>query len=166
MRLNPTQKLSRIALLAALALVLGYLENMMPIPVPIPGVRLGLGNICVLLALYLLDTRSALAVMVLKVGVSALLFSTPMAIIYSAAGGLLSFGGMWLLKRWGRVNIIAVSVTAAVLHNSAQVLVATALLQTPAILLNLPPLALVACVTGALTGTIASQVIRALSHRG
>ncbi|MDR2586997.1 MAG: Gx transporter family protein [Coriobacteriales bacterium] len=162
MRLSPTQRLTRIALLAALALVLGYLESMVPIPVSIPGVRLGLGNVCVLLALYLLDTRSALAVMVLKVSVSALLFGSPMALIYSAAGGLLSFGGMWLLRRWDKVNIIAVSIVAAVLHNIAQVLVATALLATPAILLNLPILAVVACVTGALTGTVAAQVIRAL----
>jgi heptaprenyl diphosphate synthase len=164
--MNGTQRLAQTALLAALALVLGYVESMVPLPVSIPGVRLGLGNICVLLALYLLDTRSALTVMVLKVGLSALLFGSPLALIYSAAGGLLSFGGMWLLRRWGKVNIIAVSVVAAVLHNTAQVLVATALLGTPAVLLNLPLLAIVACVSGALTGTIASQVIRALRASG
>jgi heptaprenyl diphosphate synthase len=104
--------------------------------------------------------------MVLKVGISALLFGSPMAVIYSAAGGLLSFCGMWLLKRWGKVNVVAVSIVAAVLHNSAQVLVATVLLGTPAILLNLPILAIVACVTGALTGTIAAQTIRALQANG
>jgi heptaprenyl diphosphate synthase len=100
--------------------------------------------------------------MVLKVGVSALLFGPPMAIVYSAAGGLLSFGGMWLLRRWNKVNIVAVSIVAAVLHNTAQVLVATALLGTSAILLNLPILAIVACVTGTVTGTIALQVLKAL----
>jgi heptaprenyl diphosphate synthase len=157
-----TQRLAQIALLAALALVLGYVESLVPVPATIPGVRLGLGNICVLLALYLLDTRSALVVMVLKVGISALLFGSPMAIIYSATGALLSFGGMWLLKRWDKVNIIAVSIVAAILHNTAQVLVATVLLGTSAILLNLPPLAIVACVTGTITGSIAAQVIKAL----
>jgi heptaprenyl diphosphate synthase len=157
-----TQRLAQTALLAALALVLGYVESMVPLPITIPGVKLGLGNICVLLALYLIDTRCALMVMVVKVGVSALLFGSPMALIYSSAGALLSFGGMWLLKRWDGINVIAVSITAAVLHNVGQVLVATALLATPAILLNLPLLAIVACITGAITGTIASQVIRAL----
>jgi heptaprenyl diphosphate synthase len=154
--------LTQIALLAALALVLGYVESLVPLPSSIYGVRLGLGNICVLLALYLLNTRSAFMVMVLKVGISVLLFGPPMAIIYSAAGGLLSFAAMWLLKRWNGVNIIAVSIVAAVLHNTAQVLVATVLLETPAILLNLPILAIVACVTGTLTGFVASQVLKAL----
>jgi heptaprenyl diphosphate synthase len=157
-----TRRLAQTALLAALALVLGYVESLVPVPATIPGVRLGLGNICVLLALYLLDTRSALVVMVLKVGVSAMLFGSPMAIVYSTAGALLSFGGMWLLKRWDKINVVAVSIVAAVLHNTAQVLVATALLETPAIMLNLPTLAIVACVTGTVTGTIASQVIKAL----
>jgi heptaprenyl diphosphate synthase len=160
--MSSTRRLAQIALLAALALVLGYVESMVLVPVMIPGVRLGLGNICVLLALYLLDTRSALTVMVLKVGISALLFGSPMAVIYSAAGALLSFGGMWLLKRWDKVNVIAVSIVAAVLHNTAQILVATALLETPAILLNLPIFVIVACVTGTVTGTIAAQVIKAL----
>jgi heptaprenyl diphosphate synthase len=159
-----TQRLAQIALLATLALVLGYLESLVPLPISIPGVRLGLGNICVLLALYLLDTKSALLVMVVKVVVSALLFGSPMAIIYSTAGAVLSFCGMWLLKRWEKVNIVAVSIVAAVLHNTAQVLVAAALLAIPAVLFYLPALVIVACATGTLTGTVALGVLNALPN--
>jgi ABC-type transport system involved in cytochrome c biogenesis permease component len=72
---------------------------------------------------------------------------------------------MWLLKRSNKVSVIVVSMVAAVAHNSAQVVVATLLLETPAILLNLPFLAVVACATGFATGTAALGVIKALqSH--
>jgi uncharacterized membrane protein len=69
---------------------------------------------------------------------------------------------MWLLKRWGRLGIVGVSVAAAVLHNFAQVLVAVAILQTPAIALNLPVLTIVACITGSATGIAAARTISAL----
>jgi heptaprenyl diphosphate synthase len=71
---------------------------------------------------------------------------------------------MWLLKRWEKVNIVAVSIIAAVLHNTAQVLVAAALLATPAVLFYLPALVIVACATGTLTGTVALGVLNALPN--
>ena len=160
--LSHTKKLVTTALLVALAFALGYVESLIVLPVTIPGVKLGLGNVCVMLALYLINTRSAFAVMLMKVGLSALIFGSPAALLYSASGALLAFGGMWLLKRWGKLGIVGVSVAAAVLHNSAQVLVAVALLQTPAIALNLPVLTIVACITGSATGIAAARTISAL----
>ncbi|MDR1422664.1 MAG: Gx transporter family protein [Coriobacteriales bacterium] len=160
--MSRTQKLAAVALLAATAYALGYVESLIVLPTTIPGVKLGLGNICVLLALYLIDARAACAVMLLKVALSGLLFGSPATLLYSAAGALLAFGGMWLLKAWGALNVVAVSVVAAVLHNLAQVLTAVVLLQTPAIALNLPMLTIIACITGIATGTVASRVISAL----
>jgi heptaprenyl diphosphate synthase len=162
--LNRNRRISTTALLVALALVMGYVESMVALPISIPGVKLGLGNICVLVALYLLDTKTALLVMVMKVAVSALLFGSPMALIYSVSGGTLSFIAMWLLKKSDLVNIVAISIVAAVLHNIAQVVVAVILFETLGLLVNLPILMVAACITGFLTGSVAMGVLKALEH--
>jgi heptaprenyl diphosphate synthase len=155
--------LVRIALLVALSLVLGTVESMIPLPVTLPGVKLGLANVVVLVALYLLDARVAFFLVFVKAGISAMLVGSPMAIVYSLAGGLLSFALMWLLKSTHKVSVVVVSMVGAVAHNTAQVFVACLLLETPAILFSLPFFAVVACVTGFLTGTAALGVIKALS---
>jgi heptaprenyl diphosphate synthase len=154
--------LVRIALLVALSLVLGYIESMIPLPVTLPGVKLGLANVVVLVALYVLDARVAFFLVFVKAGITAMLVGSPMVIAYSLAGGLLSFLLMWLLKSTSKVSIVVVSMVGAVAHNTAQVFVAYLLLATPAILLNLPFLAVVACITGSVTGTAALGVIKAL----
>jgi heptaprenyl diphosphate synthase len=158
--------LTRIALLVALAFVLSALEASIPLPVTIPGVKLGLANVTVLVALYVIDTRTAFCLMLLKVAISAFLYGSVLVIAYSLAGGLLSFILMCLLKRTHKVSVVVVSMVAAIAHNSAQVLVATILLETPAILLNLPFLAVVACATGFATGTAALGVIKVLQGDG
>jgi heptaprenyl diphosphate synthase len=85
-----------------------------------------------------------------------------LSIAYSLAGGVLSFAIMCALKRSNKVDVVVVSMAAAIAHNVAQVLVAARLLETPAILLNLPLLAVVACITGAATGTVAKGVLAAI----
>ncbi|MDR3037643.1 MAG: Gx transporter family protein [Coriobacteriales bacterium] len=157
-----TSSLTRVALLAALALILSYVESVIPLPVTIPGVKLGLANVAVLVALYNINAKTAFGLMLLKVLLSALLFGSPLVIVYSLAGGLLSFCLMLGLKRSNKPSIVVVSMVAAIAHNIAQVVVATWLLSTPALLFNLPFLVVVACVTGCVTGTAAAGVLRAL----
>lgn len=84
------KKLAETAAAAALALVLGYVETLIPLNLPMPGVKIGLSNLAVLFALYRVNKKSAFAVTCIKVIVSALLFSGVQSIIYSAAGGFLS----------------------------------------------------------------------------
>lgn len=157
-----TKQLAYIALFAALTLVLGYLEAMIPVPVAIPGVKLGLANIAVLIALYLMGPRWAFAVMLLKVGVTSLIVGAPSMAIYSLAGSALAYLGMYAAWRIGKLSLIAVSVIAALLHNVGQLCVAAAIMQTPALFVNLPVMAIAACITGVATGTIALGVLRAL----
>jgi heptaprenyl diphosphate synthase len=160
-----TQRIAYIGLLAALALVLSGVEAMVPLPVSIPGVKLGLANICVLFALVVFDARTALILVVVKVAATALLFGSLFSLVYSAAGSLLAFCGMWALWRSRRFNIVAVSVTGAVLHTAGQLAIAVCITQTPLILLNLPLLALAACITGSLTGVVANTAITALPRK-
>ena len=157
-----TKHLAYIALFAALTLVLGYLEAMVPLPVTIPGVKLGLANIAVLIALYLMGPRWAFAVMLLKVGVTSLIIGAPSMAVYSLAGSALAYLGMYAMWRTGRFSLAVVSVSAALLHNVGQLGVAIAIMQTPALLVNLPVMVIAACVTGIATGAIALGVLKAL----
>lgn len=153
------RRISRVALLSALALVLSYLETMIPLPVTLPGVKLGLGNIAVVVALFTLDARSALAVAVVKVLASGLLFGSPMMLAYSLGGTALAFLGMYLLTRVPGAGAVLVSMVAAILHNLGQLCVAALVLSSPSVFLTFPALAVAALVTGAITGAVATGVL-------
>ena len=85
-QVTATQRLARISLFGSLALVLSYIETMIPLPVTLPGVKLGLANVAVVVALLELDVRAAAAVAVVKVVASGLLFGSPMMLMYSLGG--------------------------------------------------------------------------------
>lgn len=155
-------KLAYIALFAAITLVLGYLEASIPMPVTIPGVKLGLANVAVLIALYIMGPSWALAVMGLKIAVTSLLIGAPSMAIYSLAGSSLAFLGMYACWRFGKLPLVAVSVAAALLHNIGQLTCAIAVMQTMALLVNLPVMVIAACITGAVTGSVALGVLKAL----
>ena len=144
------RRLVLCALLASGALVLSYVESLFPLPLPLPGARLGLGNAMVLLALLLFGLREAAGVLATKVLLSALLFGTPLSLAYAAVGGALS-----LLNGRRSVTPIGQSVAGAVLHNAGQVLVATAITATPELLYYFTPLGLRGVLTGGLSGVAA-----------
>jgi len=143
------------ALLSAFALALSYIETLFPLPLPVPGARLGMGNALVLLALLTLGPAEAAGVLLTKTALSALLFGTPVSFLYAAAGGALSFGAMLLLNKRRSVTPIGQSIAGAVLHNLGQVLVAMLLTNTPRLLLYFTPLGLLGVLTGALSGLAA-----------
>jgi heptaprenyl diphosphate synthase len=152
---------TRLGILTAVALVLGYVEHLIPITA-IPGIKLGLANTVLLYALYLMDTKSAVLLMILKVGLSGVLFGGVAAMLYSFAGGVLSLIVMILIKRTKGVSVIGVSVFGAAAHNIGQMIVACFVVETRAILAYLPVLLAAAVVTGILTGVIAKYTIRGL----
>lgn len=160
-RIIATQRLARISLLSALALVLSYIETMIPLPVALPGVKLGLANVAVVVALLGLDMRAAAAVAVVKVMASGVLFGSPMMLMYSLGGTALAFAGSAAASRIPGLGAVATCMVAAILHNAGQIAVAALLLGTPSVLLSLPPLALAACATGFVTGAVAAGVLAA-----
>lgn len=161
-----TRRIAYLALLTALTVVLGYMEAMIPLPVTIPGVKLGLANITVLIALYLMGPRYGFALTLMKVAVTSLLVGSPSMMLFSAAGSVLAFAGMWALWRTDKVNVLVISVIAAILHNMGQLLVAIWVMNTLAILVNLPIMIIAACITGTITGMVARAVIEALPPVG
>ena len=160
--------LTRMALLTAAAVVLGYIERLIPMPGSIPGVKLGLANTVLLYAIYLLDARSAFVLMILKVGLSGLLYAGVSAMMFSLGGGLCSLVMMLLIKKLGGsgVSIIGVSVVGAVFHNVGQTAVAALMVNTAALMGYVPFLLVAAVVTGVLTGIAGKYAIQALKASG
>lgn len=154
---------ARTGALAALALVLSYIESFIPLPAPIPGARLGLANIAILAALDLQGLRSGLAVATIKVLVTGILFGSPVMIPFSAAGTLLALAASWLVLRIPKIHIMFAAIAGALMHIVGQLLVATLMLGTTLVWYSLPFLSLIALFTGALTGTIAARLIADLS---
>ena len=158
------RRLARVSLLCACALVLSYLETMIPLPVAVPGIKLGLANVAVVVALYTLDVKSAAAVALVKVFASGFLFGSPMMLAYSLGGTALAFIGMVALAAVPGVGLAPVSMLAAVLHNVGQLGVAAMALQTPAVFINLSVLGVAACVTGGITGAVAEGALAGIEQ--
>jgi heptaprenyl diphosphate synthase len=162
-----TEQTALLAVLLALVLVLGFIESLIPLGVGIPGIKLGLANGVLLFALYMLGTKEAIILMVLKITVPLLYIPSYLqTIMYSAAGSLLSMAAMLLVKRIRGISILGVSISGAVMHNVGQVLMAMLILQTGSLLYYLSVLLVVGVITGILTGTAAKLVMQSFKKPG
>ena len=147
-------------LLAAVALIFGYVEALFPLPLPVPGIKLGLGNIVVLFALAGFGWRAGLAIAVVKVVVSALLFGNPSLLMYSAGGAVFSFIAMWVALHWRALSIVGVSMVGGVFHMVGQLAVVAFTFSPYVALAYMPVLMIAGLVTGLLTGYVCRLVIR------
>lgn len=157
------QRVALSGLLVALMLVLGYVESL--IPSPVPGIKLGLSNSILIFAVYMLDIPTAYCLMMLKVLLSGMMFGGVSAIAYAFAGGLLSLTGMCLTYRVRGVHPVVVSLIGGVLHNVGQIAMSMLIIRTN-LLWYLGVLMLTGCVFGALTGLCATTVMRHLRSIG
>ncbi len=153
---------TRIGTLCALSLLLGYLETFLPIP--IPGVKLGLANVAVLVALAQGDVGGACWVALVKVTATCLLFGNPVTLAYSLVGTLLSLACMAPLSQLPTMRLEMASVAGALAHEAGQLLVAQALLGTPLVWYGAPALAVAGCVTGAISGIVARRAAELLAE--
>ena len=151
--MNMKRKTALYGLMIALAFIFSYIESLLPV-VGIPGVKLGLANLVVLVTLVLLRPRDALAISCLRILLVGFTFGSPASMIYSLAGGLVSLGVMALCRRTGKFSVLGVSIAGGVSHNLAQLAVAAAVLRTPQIVWYLPILLLSGLLTGALIGIV------------
>ena len=147
-------------LLAAIALIFGYVEAVVPLPVAVPGIKLGLGNIVVLFTLAGFGAAPGACVALVKVVVSALLFGNPSLLMYSAGGAALSFAAMWEALHCCRLSIVGVSMVGGVFHMLGQLAVVAFTFSPYVALLYLPVLVVAGLVTGLLTGYVCRLVIR------
>ena len=159
-----TKKIARMGMLVAVAFVLSWLEAMLPLQVGIPGVKLGLSNIVVMLCLYSCSVKESLGIALLRIVLVGFTFGSLSTMLYSMAGGMLSFVIMVLLKRTDKFSVYGVSVAGGVCHNIGQILVALAVLHTSKLIYYLPVLMLSGCVAGVLIGFVAGALIKRLEH--
>ena len=149
------KKAAQTAVLLAVALILGFVENLLPPIIPIlPYAKIGLGNAAVLLALIWLGVPYAALIMLLKCVIIGLFSGAPTMILYSLGGGVLSFAVMAILLRLGANGVPAISAAGGIMHNVGQILVAIAFTGTAGIVVLLVYLALFGLIAGALIGVI------------
>ena len=162
--MNELQRITRIALLTALSLILFILEGFLPLPLPVPGAKLGLAAIVTLIALYLLPTRDAALMLTLRIILASAFGGGLAPMIYSLAGGAASFAAMVLMKRYTQLSIVGISAAGGFLHNMAQLLVAAAVLETTALFVYAPVLGIVGIFTGILIGITARGILQKISR--
>ena len=152
----------RVALggvLVALAFVFGYIEFLLPLPVGIPGMKLGLANLVVLLCLYTMGIPMAALVSLIRILLATFMFGSVSGMLYSLAGAVLSFVVMWPVSRCRSVSPIGVSILGGVMHNVGQLIVAFLLLGTAGVLYYVLPLLLAGAVAGFLIGTVTKLLL-------
>lgn len=150
-----------LGFLLALALILSYVESLIPFSFGIPGIRLGLPNLIVLLLLYerAAGAREALLVNALRIVLAGFLFSNLYTILYALSGAALSFLAMLMGKKCGRFSMIGVSVLGGVFHNIGQMIVAMLVVETFAVSYYAPFLIAAGTVTGALLGFAGMELV-------
>lgn len=164
MRLYRSERTKRVVLcgvLTAAAFVLSYVESLIPFSVGTAGVRLGLANIVSLCALYILGAGTAFGVLIARIVLSAFTFQNLSAMLYSLAGGILSFGVMWLCKRSKKFGIMGAGIAGGVTHNLGQLLVASLMLGS-ALTAYLPVLMVSGAVAGAAVGAASAASVKRL----
>lgn len=153
------KKTAYLGLFLALALVCSYAESLIPFHFGIPGVKLGLANIVVILMLYYMDAASAVTVSVLRILLAGFMFGNVFSILYSLSGGLLSFACMALLKHTGKFKIISISAAGGVMHNLGQMVTASAVVQNMNLFYYYPVLFIAGMITGILIGIAAQEIL-------
>ena len=162
--MNGLQRTTRIALLTALSLILFILEGFLPLPLPVPGAKLGLAAIVTLIALYMLPARDAALMLTLRIILASAFGGGLAPMLYSLAGGAASFAAMVLLKRYTQLSIVSISAAGGFLHNMAQLLVAAAVMQTSALFVYAPMLGIVGILTGIFIGITARGILQKISR--
>ena len=155
-----TKKLVTLALLTAVAMILSYLESLIPLSVAVPGIKMGLANLAVIFVLYRIGFKEACVVSLLRILWLAIIFGNFMTLSYSIVGAVLSLTGMVLLKKLDRFSEVGVSVTGGILHNVGQILTAMVLMDTAQIIYYLPMLLISGIVGGTVIGIISAILIK------
>lgn len=166
MELPDKRKTAYMGVFLSFALILSYVESLIPFFFGVPGMKLGLANLAVMLALYLFGGREAFLLNILRILLSSVLFGNMSVFFYSAAGGFFSFIVMLFMKKVKRFSMIGVSMGGGVFHNVGQILVAFFIVRTEGIFYYVPALLVMGVVTGGLNGVIAAQVYPYLCKGG
>ena len=159
---TPAVMVAQSGVLIALALVFSYVEHLIPIPTPVPGVKIGLANLVSLSGLFFLNPLQAFVILVARIILAGLMFGNLSTIIYSLAGGVVSFVVMYVFKRLKLFSALGISMLGGVFHNLAQLTVACIIISSTSLLMYFPILIISGTVSGLLIGTVTELTIKSL----
>lgn len=154
------KKLALYGMLIALAMILSYVESIIPIIIPIPGIKLGLANLVVIVCLYTLGTRAAVIISILRVFLISFTFGNAAALMFAISGACFSLICMLIALKTEKFSSAGVSIIGGISHNIAQILVAVSILENILIFSYLPYLMIAGLVTGLLIGILANLIIK------
>lgn len=155
-------KVAFFGVFTALALIFSYVESCIPFSIGIPGVKLGLANLIIVIALYKLSLKETWLLAVTRVLLSGFIFGNYFSIIYSLAGAMLSLAVMAGLKKNGKFSVMGVSLAGGVAHNIGQLAVAMAVVETYSVAYYLPVLLIAGVITGLLIGIVSNEMLKRL----
>ena len=156
-----TEKIALMGLTASLALLLSYVEFLLPpLFIAVPGIKVGLPNVVILFSLYVLGIKYAVLISITRVIISSMWFGSPLTLAYSLAGAVLSLLLMSILYKIDKLSAVGVSVAGGVTHNLGQVFVAMILLDTPQIAYYMIVLAVTGTVSGIFIGLCGAILIK------
>ena len=154
------KKTAYLGLFAAIAIIFGYVESLIPFFAGIPGMKLGLANLAVLFILEKYSWKEAALVSTVRILVIGFLFGNMFSILYSLAGAALSLTVMTLMKKFSGFSILGISVAGGVSHNIGQLIVASLIVENPSLLYYAPALLISGVVTGLLIGLLAGEITK------
>ena len=157
------KRIAKMSMLVALAIIFSYIEFLIPINLGVPGIKLGLANLVIVIALYTINTMDVWLISILRILILGFMFGSGMSIIYSIAGAVLSLIVMCIIKRIKGFSIVGVSIAGGVCHNIGQIVVAMLVVETTGILYYMPALLVAGVITGAIIGIISKRVVRVVS---
>lgn len=158
-----TKRISYCAMFTALAMIFSYVESMIPINFGVPGMKLGLANMVTIIGLYVFKPVETLVVVIMRILLTGFMFGNGMSIIYSLAGGILSFVIMLFAKKLKGFSMIGVSILGGIFHNVGQILVAAIVVQSFKIAYYLPVLSISGTITGMVIGIVGQNILKILN---
>ena len=160
-----TKKTAQLGVYIALAMILSYVESLIPFSFGVPGIKLGLTNVVTVIMMYTYGIPGALGVAVLRAVLSGFMFGNAFSIIYSVAGCVLSFIFMYILKNTNHFAIISVSAAGGVMHNVGQLIVAANVVKTYSVIYYAPVLIIAGVFTGIIIGIVSDEIVKRIGNR-
>lgn len=155
-------KVAYFGVFTALALIFSYAESLIPIHLGIPGVKLGLANLIIVIALYRMSIKETFLLSIARIVLAGFLFGNLFAILYSLAGGMFSLIVMCILKRTEKFSVFGISMAGGVFHNVGQLIMAAIVLESINIGYYFPVLLISGLATGFVIGVISNEMLKRL----
>ena len=159
-----TNKVAFLGIFIALAFVLSYIEFLLPLNIGIPGAKIGLANLVIVVSLFIVGKKDAFVLSIIRVILVGLTFGNLAMMIYSLAGAMLSFVAMLIAMKTEKFSVVGVSVVGGVFHNIGQIIVAILVLDTSGLIYYLPFLTVIGTVSGVVIGILASMIVERLNR--